>query len=646
VFINAPHRRTTTRALFFVDLRDGATPKGSRVVIDPKGHLFDEGHVHMAAGPDGKWLYLSAPYNRNRRRSRHVVYRVSLEKPGTAVVFAGKPGKAGKADGQLSIPLDVACDAKGNVYVADSGNNRVQIFAPSGAFVRSLPTPSPKRLAVNPKTGDVYVTCPLGKASSYAIELARISGGKNPTRKALAKRLRSPYFEELLAADFSGDVPVIWLATGSNRLERYEDRDGKLAKTADSVCSPAPGWGGWNSDAWHGEIVADPHRNQLYVRSGPWLRVVGADGRVIDRIGCGHRKRKHSDKPVIGQIAPAPDGALVMRLSNNGKFLTRYDPDTKKYVGFPANPNQDKWKNRYPGVSIPNHADPRGWADQMGVGPNGDLYVPSGSLIESDYAALKKAGMAFPDNSLHKPGFNTPHSANLLKVFSKDGKLKCISALPGMMHTQGIRIGRNGEVYAVMPCKPVDSKGAGGTLIKFDSRLDRFPVGRIQGTWGPPATGKITHRWGAHTPNHKVHIENVAWDYHGVMPVAFGTCQCPHSLFSLDGFDRVFLPAAHKCAVDILDSNGNVVLSVGGYGNADCRGEDSPVVDPETGELRPRRKDDPEDLKSPLAELGIRFLHPNCTTVDDRALYINDMGNERIVRALLTYRIEVLLKLP
>jgi hypothetical protein len=119
-----------------------------------------------------------------------------------------------------------------------------------------------------------------------------------------------------------------------------------------------------------------------------------------------------------------------------------------------------------------------------------------------------------------------------------------------------------------------------------------------------------------------------------------GGCNCPRQQFSLDAYERSFVPAAHKSAVDVLDANGNVIASIGGYGNADCRGKDSPVVDPKTGELRPRRKDDPKSLKSPLEKFGVTFCMPTFTAVDDQALFVNDMGNQRIVRVNLDYHAE------
>ncbi|MBK5116821.1 MAG: hypothetical protein JJE23_07865 [Thermoleophilia bacterium] len=46
-----------------------------------------------------------------------------------------KWGSAGSGDGQFSGHLGVATDSKDNVYVADSGNHRIQKFDSSGNFL-------------------------------------------------------------------------------------------------------------------------------------------------------------------------------------------------------------------------------------------------------------------------------------------------------------------------------------------------------------------------------------------------------------------------------------------------------------------------------------------------------------------------------
>lgn len=73
-------------------------------------------------------------------------------------------GTAGAGNGQLSHPAGIALDPQGNVWVADSGNNRVEESTAGGAFVKSLgSTGSANGQFNNPKSvafdaaGDLWV---------------------------------------------------------------------------------------------------------------------------------------------------------------------------------------------------------------------------------------------------------------------------------------------------------------------------------------------------------------------------------------------------------------------------------------------------------------------------------------------------------
>ena len=44
--------------------------------------------------------------------------------------------KNGSGKGQFSRPLGIACDSTGKVYVADTGNHRIQVFTAEGKFLR------------------------------------------------------------------------------------------------------------------------------------------------------------------------------------------------------------------------------------------------------------------------------------------------------------------------------------------------------------------------------------------------------------------------------------------------------------------------------------------------------------------------------
>jgi NHL repeat len=64
-------------------------------------------------------------------------------------------GEPGDGPGQFNVPHSIATDAQGNVYVADRGNRRIQVFDGDGKFLRQLtidvPAPLEARPAIGPK---------------------------------------------------------------------------------------------------------------------------------------------------------------------------------------------------------------------------------------------------------------------------------------------------------------------------------------------------------------------------------------------------------------------------------------------------------------------------------------------------------------
>jgi len=667
IFVSTDHRHALPRQLIFVDTYDGATQL--RPITGEKEDTIGPGYVFTTLSPDDKWLYLCAgnAYNaKEAEQAKHVVFRVAVDGDGPAKVFLGEYGKAGADNEHLSLPLGLDCDAAGNLYVADHGNDRIQVFSPEGKFLKSIPMKMPELVEVSDKTGAIYVMGPVVKHTGRApivwdrqSEPDRLLGGNMRSHvvkfSSLAEPTRHVLIEEFVAGgadsgplmelDDRGEVPVLWLSAHHWDLQRFEDRDGKLVRTStESVCGGNGYWRGWNSDGFADRIVVDPFRSELYVAHsrGGWFVVDARTGEFKHYVGHANgRNIGNPGQPPVSEIEIGPDQNVYARVSALASYLTCFDPHTKEFVGLTGSAKSTTVTDRrgltFSALPIPNDQGARGWPDAMAIAPNGDFYIPNGKPTEEEVAELKRKGLYFPTQ---KEVFG-PSTGNLLKVYAKDGTIKCMSALPGMLGTVGMRVGRSGAVYTVMPCRPIDKEEEWGTLIKLHSRFDEFPIGRIEGTWreklGEGDEG--THIWGGHAPHRSspVRIENMAWDYHGVMPVRFHGCVCSRSQFSLDAYERVFLPAAHKCAVDVLDANGNVIMTVGSYGNADCRGKDSPVQDPKTGELRPRRENDPANVTSPLAKLGITFLMPNFTTVDDEALYVNDLGNER---ARLDYHVE------
>jgi sugar lactone lactonase YvrE len=88
-----------------------------------------------------------------------------IQKFGSSGKFLSKWGSSGKGDGQFSHPKGIVVDGQGNVYVADYGNDRIQKFDGSGKFLSKWGSSgigegqfsSPNSLAVDGQ-GNVFVS--------------------------------------------------------------------------------------------------------------------------------------------------------------------------------------------------------------------------------------------------------------------------------------------------------------------------------------------------------------------------------------------------------------------------------------------------------------------------------------------------------
>jgi DNA-binding beta-propeller fold protein YncE len=89
---------------------DGQFRQPTDVTWDPEGDIFiSDGYINSRV----------AKYDKN----------------GDWVKQWGTPGKG---ESQFNTPHSIASDAKGNVYVADRGNRRIQVFDSNGGFLREM----------------------------------------------------------------------------------------------------------------------------------------------------------------------------------------------------------------------------------------------------------------------------------------------------------------------------------------------------------------------------------------------------------------------------------------------------------------------------------------------------------------------------
>jgi hypothetical protein len=342
----------------------------------------------------------------------------------------------------------------------------------------------------------------------------------------------------------------------------------------------------------------------------------------------------------------------VVRRNAAGEFVS-FEKGTQASGGFGGKPMVQGGQPVL-GLHMNCGQGAHSFQDPLCVAPNGDIYAPTYAAA-ADVPEMEKIGVTPPKTKNGDGG----HYLDNLCVFAPDGTRKCISALPGLTISHGIRVGRSGALYVATPLHPLgqalpDGLAPGsqcdgdgwGTLTKFKSQFDTFPVGRMVGMWEDKDADNPTHSLGK--GRRKVRVENAHWSYGGVGPMIGnpGGCTCIKCTFDLDGYERAFVPAFNTATVNVLDSNGNVIARLGGYGNIDCQGEASPVPDPKTGLLRPRRPDDPKDLKSPLVGKKLAFCMPYDVAAGDGVMFVRDPGNRAMVRARLFYAAEETVPLP
>lgn len=101
---------------------------GQTQAYNPAGNGLFYGPRGIAAGPDGN-LYVADTGNQ----------RVQVfDADG---IFLREFGGAGSAASQLSEPVGIAVSANGEIFVADTWNRRVQVFSPAGMYLREWSVP-------------------------------------------------------------------------------------------------------------------------------------------------------------------------------------------------------------------------------------------------------------------------------------------------------------------------------------------------------------------------------------------------------------------------------------------------------------------------------------------------------------------------
>jgi DNA-binding beta-propeller fold protein YncE len=210
-------------------------------------------------------------------------------------------GRAGRGPGEFEQPSAVAVGANG-VYVADTGNNRVQVFDEAGKYRREWTGElfGPRGIAVG-KGEQVFVT----DAGNHRVVRFSARGAKELEwggRGAEPGKLFEP-----VGLAIGGDGKVFVCDNGNGRMQIF-DRAGKFLQAF-----PVPGW--------RREVFSEP-QVALDKEGTPWVTVplenevrhYGADGRLLKTIRGRDLPGKSFERPV-GLVVESGGGVVVSDLS-------------------------------------------------------------------------------------------------------------------------------------------------------------------------------------------------------------------------------------------------------------------------------------------------------------------------------------------
>jgi DNA-binding beta-propeller fold protein YncE len=596
--------------------------------------------IYLAATEKGDVIYV-AGLKHDKKDKYHAVLRGRWTDSEFAP-FLGTPHVEGNDATHLKDPRGMAIDREGRLLVCDFGNDRIQVVTPQAKVVKSLPVPGPEQVIVHPETGAVYVFSVRDKGRSQygkggpawddyhlksVVKYDGVDTWKETASIELPKRKKHMHDPgPIMALESSGRTPMLWVscvgrADPTDYLWRIEDRGRLLVR----VACPIPRYR-WPWGSGRGALIADWKRDEVYIGGRPVKDIIyRVDGKTgvktplvrIAREVIGDKKIP-TDHRQISSMALDRDGLLYIRymptFSGMENWIRRYDrsgrivPFGGRTTATPtweeAGAEKKKEKKAEPMDEIlltqPSH----------GYHPGGFIVAANGDIYSVDLAEGEK----------HRT--KTEH--NVMNIFDRDGRLKAKGYIPWLTSAAwGPKMDFRGHLYFTEAVAPRDRKSADGKSLDNMMRgcLLQFrpAVAREVHTNVPEKDALFVLR--EHEKSFPAAtLQGLNWHYYGVSPIPFGHCICAASQFDVDGFGRSIVPDTQNCCIKVIDPAGNLIVALGGYGNWDSKGPESSV---------------------PVPKIPIRSA--DGIAVSDKAIYVFDSANRRVVRIKLTEEAKLVL---
>ena len=176
-------------------------------------------------------------------------------------------GGRGTDEGQFDSPTGMCVDGNGNIWVADTGNGRIEKFSPKGTFVTSIGQfEAPNGIAID-RAGNIYVA-EIG--SKHRVQKLA------PDGTFIAQWAPGLYGPRRIAIGPDDSVYVV--DSGRNRIVKFSP-DGQVLATWGSEGNGNGQFKGFSS------VAADPINNKVYVADSlnSRIQVFDSDGKFLTK---------------------------------------------------------------------------------------------------------------------------------------------------------------------------------------------------------------------------------------------------------------------------------------------------------------------------------------------------------------------------
>jgi hypothetical protein len=597
---------------------------------------YQVGPLCYSGSPDGKYLYLTGAVSNPEKRKKPDprfplggIYRMALDGKDEMKLFATIPAeydgpwsKDGGKNYSASGPIHyVGFDAKNNVYVPDRQANRVVVFSDQGKQIGEFPCKNPHQIAVHSRTGAIYVLRKVCNGwNSHAIAIEKFSGfGPGAKSLAVYDKISNKANPFIALAAGSGRT-LLWMAGTGEGLLALDDQGAALTPVETKYKPRVDAQIDWN------RLSVDYARDELYVSDGG-NRIWRYDGKT----GDGGVFKFKTGKPLAAvDLSVGYDGLLYIRTGES--FSGPLERFTRELEPAPyAGGTHVLSPSIYSRFGIGN------CEKGLGVGPKGEVYIS----FMYDWTLYAVGGFG-PDGKalqgLYLSG-KFPAPQDKLKGYPPELRTSVIG--PVTSAGGGIRVDLQGNIYVGLDAKaegtaPPANLATDEVAKRWNSSVVKFGPkgGAILGLKDSESKQPDAPKIGL---DGKRTAENALNAYSGLGPVSgagpggnSSCCVCRVPRFDVDRFGRLAIPSAFSAKVLYYDNAGNLITSIGNYGNFDSQ-----------------YVAEGAKSKTPTVTVPeIPLAWPSGAGFTENSVYLCDTYNRRVVRVDKTFKAEALRPVP